>query len=138
VDRHGSHQYKCFRVSAYNAWGASGPTPASGWVCAYSATSTAPPAPTNVTWTPCYAPDMGIEWEESGSWDSFNIYKSGTLIRSLTAADEGQLDGLGVSGPIYFYNSVTGMNNDTLGVSTVKNGIESTIVYIGNGERFTC
>jgi hypothetical protein len=34
----GSHQYKCFRVNAYNAWGESGPTPASGSVCTYSAT----------------------------------------------------------------------------------------------------
>ena len=34
----GSHQWKCFQVSAYNAWGASGPTPSSGYVCAYSAT----------------------------------------------------------------------------------------------------
>jgi hypothetical protein len=34
----GSHQYKCFRVNAYNAWGESGPAPMSGYVCAYSAT----------------------------------------------------------------------------------------------------
>jgi hypothetical protein len=34
----GSHQYQCFRVAAYNAWGASGYTPSSGSVCAYSAT----------------------------------------------------------------------------------------------------
>jgi streptogrisin C len=34
----GSHQYKCFRVNAYNAWGESGPAPMSGSVCAYSAT----------------------------------------------------------------------------------------------------
>jgi len=34
----GSHQWKCFRVRGYNAWGASGYTPTSGYVCAFSAT----------------------------------------------------------------------------------------------------
>jgi hypothetical protein len=142
----GSHEWKCFHVRAYNSYGTSGYTPSSGYVCAYSAASTAPPAPTNVTWTTCQVPifsggpnTMGIQWEESGSWDSFRIYKSGTLIKTLTTADENQgISGLGVSGPLYFYNDVTGMNNNTLGVSAVKNGVASTIVYINNGQTFTC
>ena len=128
--------YMCFEVAAYNEWGRSAYVPSS-WACA-TTTGTAPPAPTDVTWTPCYAPNMGIEWEESGSWDAFRIYKSGTLIKTLTAADENQTGGLGVSGPDYFYNSVQGMNNDTLGVSVVKNGVASVIVYIGGGEKLSC
>ena len=144
----GSHEWKCFHIRAYNSYGTSGYTPSSGYVCAYSATATssAPPVPTNVTWTLCQVPvfsggpnTMGIQWEESGSWDSFRIYKSGTLIKTLTAADENQgISGLGVSGPLYFYNDVTGMNNNTLGVSAVKNGVESAIVYINNGQPLTC
>jgi hypothetical protein len=82
-------------------------------------------------------------WVSSGRkaahGDSFRIYKSGTLIKTLTAADENQgITGLGVSGPLYFYNDVTGMNSNTLGVSAVKNGVESAIVYINNGQTFTC
>lgn len=132
----GSHQWSCFRVRAYNAYGVSGYDPPKTYVCAFSATSTAPQAPSNVEWTPCYAPNMGIVWEESGSWDSFLIYKSGKLIRTLTAADEN--GALGVSGPEYFYNEVQGMHNDMLGVSAVKNGVASAIVYIEGGETFTC
>jgi hypothetical protein len=134
--------YMCFEVAAYNEWGRSAYVPSS-WACA-STMSAAPPAPSAVNWTPCYTPifggpsTMGIVWEESGSWDAFRIYKSGTLIKTLTAADENQTGGLGVSGPEYFYNSVQGMNNDTLGVSTVKNGVASAVVYIGSGEKFTC
>jgi hypothetical protein len=30
------------------------------------------------------------------------------------------------------------MNNDTLGVSVVKNGVASAIVYIGGGEKLSC
>jgi hypothetical protein len=135
--------YMCFKVAAYNEWGRSAYVPSS-WACASTMSGTAPPAPSDVNWTPCYTPifgglsTMGIVWEESGSWDAFRIYKSGTLIKTLTAADENQTDGLGVSGPEYFYNSVQGMNNDTLGVSAVKNGVASAVVYIRGGQKFTC
>lgn len=122
----GSHAWSCFRVRAYNAYGASAYDPPNGYVCAFSA-STTPSAPYFITTSFCFGPTLNLIWEVRGSWSSFRVYKSGTLIRTLTAADEN--GALGVSGPEYFYAIPAPITHATLGVSVVENGVASSIAY---------
>jgi streptogrisin C len=74
----GSHQYLCFRVSAYNAWGSSGPTPYSGSLCAYSSSS--PPCvllePDQVN---CTSSNPGITLEGQNIGDTSGCTFSGAI-----------------------------------------------------------
>jgi titin len=130
-----SHEWKCFRVRAYNSWGTSGYAPPSGYVCAYSAGVAPPAAPSAVTTSFCYAGSLNLIWEENSSWDSFRVYRGGVLIKELSQNDSA----LQRSGPEYYYTVPAPISHVTVGVSAVRAGAASAIAYAGQpGETYTC
>jgi hypothetical protein len=129
------HEWKCFRVRAYNSWGTSDYAPASGYVCAYSAGSPPPAAPSAVTASFCYGGSLNLIWEESSSWDSFRVYRGGVLVKELASTDPA----LQRSGPEYYYTVPAPITHTTLGVSAVRAGAASAISSPGRpGETYNC
>jgi hypothetical protein len=122
-------EYKCFMVRAYNAWGASAWTP--GWGCNRAKASSAAPAVDRVeSW--CYGnggSDFGtnLSWFlPSTAWDSFKVYKNGTLIQQLTRVNENNLVLAHYTDLNFGYQIKTGARGATFAVSIVKSNIESS------------
>jgi hypothetical protein len=125
-------QQKCFTVRAYNEWGSSSST---NEACANAfpqASKAVEPSDVQMSW--CDGPVANIIWQESSDWDSFKIYKNEGAIKELRQGDPD----LQLSGSQYYYTVPAPINNTRLGVSAVKLGIESVIVYGDNGHAYSC